>query len=400
MRAPFTPSPNSPKAKPAATSRPTSGRVREAAKAAAAPAPRPRPSATAQRAAVQRYTGVMAAPLNELSDAEQRAHDVAARRQADAQQYASYVMGQQGAIQAAAIKQDQANMRAHQGIQTGTVAANMQLQGALQQQRAAQGIAGAVPAQQLNPLVDESVRTNTILGGMGQHLNTRADVNQGRAAFLKAAAQAQMMANQRGIAGDEFNQVSDIRREKVGVLGQREQVISSERQAAAQAAADVQEAKIRADEQAADRASRESIAQNAVGTRRDIASAQLQNSALQGRANRRVRLKTAALGARAQGYVSPADKRRRATSVRKAETQRGAAVELATQAVKLGGVTNPRDVRAYLNSKMKGLPPEIQDYALAAALKRRAGVTRKGQPSAARRYYDMLRRIQSGEINY
>ncbi len=390
-----------PKSKPP-TATPSGAKVKQAAKKKAAP-PRPTtaaaPRPAAQRAAVEQYTGVMAAPLNELSSAEQRARDVAARRQSDAQQYAAYVMGQQGSIQAAAVKQDQAAAKAHAGIQTGTNAANMQLQAGLQAQRAAQGLTGAVPAQQLAGTVDAAQRTNTILGGMGQHLNTQADANQGRAAFLKVAAQQQLMANQRAIAGDEFNQVSDIRREKVGLLSQKEQLIAQQQQAEAAAAADIAEAEMRANDAAADRASRETIAAGATDTRRDIASAQLSNAQLQGRANRRVRLKAAEMGARANGYVSPADQRRRNTSVSKAEDMRAEAVRHAREAVKVGSRT-PQEVNGYLDAMLKNLPPEVRNYALAAALGRKARVTKKGQPSAAKRYYAWLNRIKSGAINF
>lgn len=365
-------------------------------------AARQRPSRV-PRQAVPRFTGIMAAPLNELSAAEQRARDVGARRQADAKQYAAYVMGQQGSIQAAAVKQDQAAARAHQGIQTGTNAANMQLQSAMQAQRAAQGLDGPAPAQQLAGMVDVSQRTNTILGGMGQHLNTRADANKGRASFLREAARANLLANQRAIAGDEFNQVSDIRREKVGLLGQKEQIISAERQAAAQAAADVQEAQIAAEQKAADRASREAIAQGATGTRLAIAQAQLENSALQGRANRRVRLKTAQLGAKAQGYVSPADQRRRNTSVQQAEQARAnavSAIKTWQARYKAKGKTfTTQHAKMVLEEEVGKVPQAVLDYALAAGFGRKAGVTKRGQRSAARRYHDYINALKSGTIS-
>jgi hypothetical protein len=362
---------------------------------AAAKAPARKPAAhAAVKAAAKRYTGPLADSLNELSDAEQRAHDVAARRQDDAKAYASFVMGQQGAIQGAAVAADQRALQQTVGLQAAGAASNAQGLGALERARAAQGIAGPVPSQQLAGVIDAQTRGNDLSAASSQNLADTANSNQGKAGFLKAAAQAALMANQRGIAGDEFNQTSAIRREKVGVLSQRDQMAAQASSDAAKIAADQAIAEARLNSDAQDRASRENIADAGLQTRSDIAAAGRAEQEKQGRANRRVRLKTSSIGAAALGYVAPAEQKRRNTAVSKLNTTRDAAVADAKQIVTAGGLTDPNDVRAYLNKHYKGAPKEAIDYAIAAALRRRSGM--KG--SAAKRYYTLLNKVKRGEI--
>lgn len=381
-----TPQPAAPKAAP---------RAPVAARPGAAPKPNVQP-------AVRRYTGLMAAPLNELSDAEQRAHDIAARRQSDAGQYAAFVMGQQGSIQAAAVANDERALAQTHAIQTAGAGANASGLAALQRAREAQGIGGAVPSQQLGGVVDEQSRNNLLFASAAQRQADTTNTNRGKADFLKAAAQAQLMANQRGIAGDEFNQTSEIRREKVGLLGQRDQIAAeTEAQVAAaaeKARADITEARIRASENAANRSSREGIASENAQLRRDLNESDQAFAARQKRADRRVRLKTSKIAAEAMpGYTDPKEARRRATAVASTESMRDQAVSLARNAAAAG--VEPGKIRGYVIGKLKGKAPvEVVDYALANVLRSKAGVTKKGQPSAAARYYAYLKRVRRGEV--
>lgn len=395
------------RAQPVTSTPRPAARPKPAAKPSAKPGA-PAPAAPNAMPAVRQYTGMMAAPLNELSAAEQRVRDVGARRQADAKQYAAYVMGQQGSIQAASTLNDERALAQTVAVQGAAAGANAKGLAALAAARQAQGISGPVPAQQLGGVVDEQARSNLLLASSSQRMADRTDTNRGKAGFLAAAAQQQMMANQRAIAGDEFNQTSSIRREKVGLLGQRDQMKAEQQNAKAAAAADIMEAQIRAAESAADRSSRESIANTQASSREAVAGAnielrrQLNESdqafdARQGRANRRVRLATSNTAAKAAGYVSPADQRRRNNAVAKLETAREDAVTNAKNAASVG-VTNPTEMRAYLVGKMKGAPTEVIDYAMASALGKRAGVTKPKGPSAARRYYAYLNRIKRGEV--
>lgn len=378
---------------------PAAAKIKAASKAKlAAPKPKATPAGSASRvpvAAVERYSGAFSAPLNNLSDAEQRARDVAARRQTDAKAYTAYVMGQQGKLAAAGMAADQNALHQTQGVQAATLAGNAGLGRGLQAAREAQGISGTVPTQQLSGLADDAQRQNLILGAAGQQSADRANTNAGKAGFLGAAALAAMTANQRAIAGDEYNQVSGIRREKTDVLSQRDQSAAQERAAQSAAEADIAKAQLEAQDRAADRSSRENIAGANIQLRQQLNESSQAFQARQNRANRKVRLKTAAVTAAAGGYVSPADQRRRNTSVSKAQNQ----IESGKTLLKSLKGLSVNDAKVALDDEMKGAPQEIKDYVLAAAYGRKAG-TKKGSSTAAKRYAQFLARIKAGEISY
>lgn len=210
--------------------------------------------------AAKRYTGAYSGALNSISEAQQRVHDVAARRQADNAAYTAYTMGKQGAIAAAAQQQDQNALRNTIGVQAATLGAQQKLQAALGTTRAAQGIEGPVPAQQMASVTGDAARTQALIGAVGQQQASQANTNVGKAGFLGAAAQAAMLANSRAIAGDEYNQFSDLEGQKRGILVQKTESAKADKRAAAQAAADQYAAELAASERAADRASREGIA--------------------------------------------------------------------------------------------------------------------------------------------
>lgn len=304
---------------PVAAVAPADARRQQAARAAAAPAPaarRPAPAAVAT--AAQRYTGAFSGALNNLDEQEQRVHDVASRRRADAEKYAAYVMGQQGTVAAAAATADQQAFDNIRNVQASTQYGLMEIQGNLSKQREAQGLGGPVPAQQLAGVVGDATRAQQLLGAAGTQQAVVGNANKGRAQFLAAAAQANMLAHQRAISGDEFEQSSAIGREKTGVLTTKTQETLASKRAAQAAAADVASAEIAAQSDAADRASRESIASSRNATSAEIANARISSSEQEGRKGRQARLKQARIGAasrataasKTSAKASAADKRR------------------------------------------------------------------------------------------
>lgn len=280
----------------------------------AAPAEPRRASPQAVASAARQYTGAFSGALNNLSEQEQRVADVASRRRADAERYTAFVMGQQGTVAAAAASADQQALANIQSVQGATQSNMMAIQGGMQSQRAAQGLDGSVPYQQLAGVVDDQNRTQMLLGAAGTKQAVLGNANRGRAQFLQAAALANMNAHQRAISGEEFEQQSAIGREKTGVLTMKTQENLASRRAAAAAQADIESAQIGAESDAADRASRESIAGAGLASRESIAAANRENSALQGRANRRARLKAARAKGSKGGGVSAAETRQRGDS--------------------------------------------------------------------------------------
>lgn len=216
--------------------------------------------ASVKQAAQKAATGPYAAALNNNSEAEQRARDVASRRQSDNAAYTAYVMGQQGKLAAAGMAADQHAAQQTAGVQAATLQGNAGLGRGLQAARAAQGIAGTVPSQQVAGLADDAARQNLILGAATQRSVDRSGTNAGKAGFVQAAALANMNAHSRAIAGDEFDQTSRIRQERTGLLADEANATMQQRAAEAQAAADVRQAELAAQSRDADRASREDIA--------------------------------------------------------------------------------------------------------------------------------------------
>lgn len=392
--------------------RPTAGSKQERAikKAAAsvmepvesaARAARPAPAQPAVRAAAKTYTGAYSGALNNLSEAEQRVHDVAARRSSDADQYQAYVLGKQGSIASAAQAADDKALADTGRVQAQTTAAQLAVQQGLQTSRAANGVAGAVPAQQLSGVSDQQLRTQALLGAARSQQADSANTNRGKAGFLAAAANAALLANKRAIAGDEFQQADAIGREKTGILVQKTEGARADKNAAAAAAADVARAQIAADQSAADRSSREAIASNSAATQADIANARINAAASEGVANRSTRVRTAEISAQGGslgGYVKPAELRRRRTAVSTVESQydkgsaRARTVSEGSKA--LGKPLTPALIRHALDRDFPKMPKEVRERIVAETFKREPGRAPKG--SAKKRYDTLLKQIRSG----
>lgn len=102
------------------------------------------------------------------------------------------------------------------------------------------------------------------------------------------------------------------------------------------------------------------------------------------------------------GGVTPAERRQRNDAVARANNLRNTAVQTArsaarTQRFRSMPLPKQRDLlRALLKDELGDAPPEVIDYAMAAALGSKAGVTPRGGKSAARRYYDYLKELAAG----
>lgn len=373
-----------------------------AAKKAAAPAPRPAAPAAAVQQSAKRYSGAYSGALNSNADAENRAHAVAARRQADADKYAAFVMGQQGSVAAAAHRQDQQTLALDTATQGATLNSQLKLQQGLGDARAAQGINGPVPLQQRVGLVDDQQAGQALMGAVTQQQADKTNTNAGKAQFLQAAAQASLLANKRAIAGGEYKQVSDIQRERTGLLTTRTESAQADKRAAAQAASDAASAQLAHEDRMAALDNSASIAADNRANSNLQLDARLRSDATQGRANRRVRLKTAATTAAAGGFVTPTEQRRRTNLERATSSQvdsgKARADQLRQAAATTGIALTPDLLRHALTKDDPKMPKEVQDYILAGAFGRKAGVTKKGGASAAARYHTYISNIRAGKL--
>lgn len=135
--------------------------------------------------------------------------------------------------------------------------------------------------------------------------------------------------------------------------------------------------------------------QAALATRQQVAAADRASREREGHLTRLTRKKTAQTIA--SSGVTPTEKRRRNTAVNEAEKTRTKAVGGAQSYVK-HGIKDPSTLRTALQEDYPSAPPEVIDYALAAALGGKAKVTKKGQPNAAARYRRYLQKLADGSL--
>lgn len=359
------------------------------------PAPKSAGGVKVPPSTVQQYRGAYSAGLNNLSGLEQREHDVAARRQADAKQYAAYVLGKQGSIAAAAHQQDQKALLTQTGIQQIGAKSGLALQDTLQKQRAAQGIEGAVPAQQLVAPVDSQQRNNAILTAIMGRTADQMNTNQGKAGFLAAAAQAGMQANQRAIAGQEFENVSKIQGQKTELLARKTDQALESKRAQQAAAADMYGADLAARSADADRSSRVGIEQAKLDAAMSRDSADRQESRYQKSRDRQVRLKVADKYGDTGGQPpKPAALK----AYRDANTSTANAASLGGNLLRGAGAArykaNPNAMRAALRSEYPDLPGPGLEFVIAQIYGREPGKGKAG--TSEKRYRDYLKKLRQG----
>lgn len=357
-----------PKAKPRPAAKPRPKPVQH-------PGTRPAPAPLAE--AAKQYTGAFSGALNNISEQEQRVRDVAARRQADADKFAAWTLGKQGSLATQAAQADAAAQQQAGNIQAATAQFQGQTLGQLQTQRAAQGIEGDVPSQQFAPIASEDTRTQALLGSARTAMSDSAQTFQGRQGFLAAAANEQLLANKRAIAGDAFDQTSVLGREKTGIMVEKTKSAKDDKRAEQAAAASVAQAQIEAANDAADRQSRESIAAANIQLRQSEGESDRDFKARQGRANRKASLSRARISASAPDKVSQTEQRRRKNAVSDVQDTYSEASGLAKQLKnsKIKGqdgkpiTLTPASLDAALRDEYPDMPKEARNLIVAQTFK-------------------------------
>jgi hypothetical protein len=170
-------------------------------------------------------------------------------------------------------------------------------------------------------------------------------------------------------------------------------VIKEQDDAAAKAAATATSAANNANSNATSAANtRARNAQSAANNAATLASRERE-----GHLTRLTRKKTAATIA-AAGNISPAERRRRNDAVNAADDARVSAIQTAQRYLKIDpkSFADPEVLRHAIETKNPKASKEAVDYALAAALGKKAGVTKKGQLNAAQRYRKYLKELADG----
>lgn len=327
-------------------------------------------AAAAKAQAPKPATGAYSGALNNISSQETANAAVAARRQADAKAYAAYVMGQQGSIAAAAHTADQAALGQTMGVAGATLGAQLKLQQGLQAQRAAQGLPGDVPAQQQAGLVSDQQTHQALLGALAGSQAARGNTNAGKAGFLAAATNANLLANQRGIAGDAFNQQQQLEGQKTNILMTKTQSAMADRRAQQAALASAANAQLAHEDRLAALAQSGANAQLGATSRENVAAANASARATQGHLSRIASLKRAKITSTATGAganVPPAQKAARQIRVQKLGDQVSSVAQLA-HTLAGNGVSKQDVVTALTTPGSKQYVKDLNPAALHAAL--------------------------------
>lgn len=160
---------------------------------------------------------------------------------------------------------------------------------------------------------------------------------------------------------------------------------------ASQSAASLAERQAEAAQRAADAAA-------ARQTRASIAAADRASREREGHLTRLTRKKVAA-EIQANGGLSPTESRNRSQAVADLETARKKAVNAAVNYVKVN-IKDPSTLRQALEEDFPRADPVVIDYALAAALGRKAKVSKPGGPTAAQRYRQHLQLLATGKLKH
>lgn len=358
-------------------------------------------AAAAKAQAPKPATGAYSGALNNISSQETANAAVAARRQADAKQYAAYVMGQQGSIAAAAHTADQAALGQTMGVAGATLGAQLKLQHGLQAQRAAQGLPGDVPAQQQAGLVSDQQTHQALLSALAGSQAARGNTNAGKAGFLAAATNASLLANQRGIAGDAFNQQQQLEGQKTNILMTKTQSAMADRRAQQAAMASAANAQLAHEDRLAALAQSGANAQLGATSRENVAAANASARATQGHLSRIASLKRSKISAAAvgtPGHVTLAQTKLRNDSVKKAGDTLGRATTLLGQYKGAGVALSPELARHAIDTKLKGTPKEIRELVVSQFFKKEPGNAPAG--TAKQRYDAFVKQLQAGTLGY
>ncbi len=354
---------------------PTKGAVRSALSKSK---PRPKTKAPAPPAAAARRsvnTGPYADALNEVDIQSQQVRDIAGRRLRDNQAYTAWQEQQRAKLAATQVQNNAAADARLAGVQGAVTAAQRQTQETLDRQRGErQGSVTSGPGNSRAALAGDDTLIQSLLGGAAERTSRAAQAEQGKQGFLQAATAAAAAAAAATIRGEASQDENKLRTTRSDLLVRRDDTLAQERAAQAAAIADIEEAQIRAQADAAALSARLQIADESNSTRRELAALSREAAATQGRANRRTRLKVSRESAAARksaagkGGVSPSETRQRETAARELRDQVAAAtatVRRAREAAKSAGkVLSGPTIRAQL----RALYPEISETAVNAAM--------------------------------
>lgn len=311
----------------------------------------------------KRAVGPYADVLNSIDSETRASNDIARRRLQDNVAYVKWQQNRQGGIANNAATADRNAQRANAFTQLATAGAQSRTQSTLDAQRGERtGTVTGGPGKSREALAGDDVMTQAMLAATQKRQNSAAASSQGKAGFIAAATAASGQAAAAGIAGDNYRERKALGGEKRTVLAARE----ADRAAAAAA-------QIAAEQDAAEAAQRNAIAQASIDARLSVAELNANARASEGAANRasageRARLsaetsransRTSARGRSKGGGVSTSEARQRGDNVRKAKDAYGT-LKGAAAAYKRGGA----GVKSMSYSDAKyALLDEFPDYA-------------------------------------
>lgn len=300
------------------------------AKLAKAKNPAPAPRRVPRQETAKRAVGPYADVLNSIDSETRASNDIARRRLQDNVAYVKWQQDRQGGIANNAATADRNAQRANAFTQLATAGAQSRTQSTLDAQRGERtGTVTDGPGKSREALAGDDVMTQAMLAATQKRQNSAATSSQGKAGFIAAATAASGQAAAAGIAGDNYRERKALGGEKRTVLAARE----ADRAAAAAA-------QIAAEQDAAEAAQRNAIAQASIDARLSVAELNANARASEGAANRasageRARLsaetsransRTSARG-RSRGSkgggVSASETRQRGDNVRKAKNAYG-----------------------------------------------------------------------------
>ena len=290
----------------------------------------------------KRAVGPYSDVLNSIDSETRASNDIARRRLQDNVAYVKWQQDRQGGIANNAATADRNAQRANAFTQLATAGAQHRTQSTLDAQRG--GRTGTVtdgPGKSREALAGDDVLTQAMLAATQKRQNSAAVSSQGKAGFLSAATAASGQAAAAGIAGDNYRERKALGGEKRTVLAARE----ADRAAAAAA-------QIAAEQDAAEAAQRNAIAQASIDARLSVAELNANARASEGAANRSSAERRARLSARSRGRgskgggISASETRQRGDNVRKAKDAYGT-LKGAASAVKAKG-KGYSDAKAYL----------------------------------------------------
>ncbi len=356
-----------------------------AARPAAPKLPAPDRRAMAGRAAARTPTadtGPYAASLAALDTEGRQITDVERRRQEDNRKYQEWLNAnndkQAAALRDASTQQQDRSAK----IQQATTAAQAQTQATLDAQRGARtGTVTSGPGNARARLAGDDTLAQALLASEQQRAGITAQSSGEKQAFLAAATAATGAADKARIRGEAGTALADVGRRKGDLLVHREDALSQERAAIAQAAADARKAQLDAAQRDRELDVRMEIAQAGLDARAGESKRDRDARERENNRDRRARAREIKLRARESGAkghrVSDAEKRQRGDSARDYDTQIATATNAATLLIaggknkdgkKIPGTRDRDQLRGTILARYPQMDADAVDAAVDAVL--------------------------------